>query len=457
MQSAKSIMFSSIKRFSTRFFCFSILFSAIQASAQDNSPYSRYGLGDMVPTTNVVNRGMGGISAAYSEFLTTNFNNPASYSAFRTFLEEKSKQPVSGRVLLDAGINIDSRTLRNPNQPEKFSSTYAAFSYIQLGIPLRNNWGLSFGLRPISKIGYKVGRRELLFNNQPNDSAYTEFNGEGGAFLPTIGTGFAIKNFSIGANLGYLFGKKEFSSTRAVFNDSAVYNSSKHTTQSSFGDIFLNAGAQYQVKLSKQTTLRLGISGNLKQNINASQDRIVETVISTAASGDVRQDSIFEKTETSGEVIYPSSYTTGFVLQNVKEKGNGWLIGADYVQSKWEEYRFFGQQDSVQNSWQVRVGGHFRPEPTRNYFSNVTYRAGFFFGPDYIKVRNELPQFGVSFGLGLPLANFNRSSMGQYTIINLALEYARRGNDDNSLRENTFRLSLGLNFSDLWFNKRRYD
>jgi hypothetical protein len=457
MQSAKSIMFSSIKKYTARIFCFSILFSTFQASAQDNSPYSRYGLGDMVPTTNVVNRGMGGISAAYSEFISTNFNNPASYSAFRTFMEERSKQPVSGRVLLDAGINIDSRTLRNPNQPEKFSSTYAAFSYIQLGIPLRNNWGLSFGLRPVSKISYKVGRRELLFNNQPNDSAYTEFNGEGGAFLPTIGTGFAIKNFSIGANVGYLFGKKEFSSARAVFNDSVVYNTSKHTTLSSFGDIFLNAGAQYQVKLSKQTSLRLGISGNLKQNIDASQDRTVETVVSNSTSGDVRQDSIFEKTGTSGQIVYPSSYTAGFVLQNVKEKGNGWLLGADYVQSKWEEYRFFGQQDSVQNSWQVRVGGHFRPEPTRSYFSNVTYRAGFFFGPDYIKVRNELPQFGVSFGLGLPVANFNRISPGQYTIINLALEYSRRGNDNNSLRENLFRLSLGLNFSDLWFNKRRYD
>jgi hypothetical protein len=399
---------------------------------------------------------MGGISAGYADFLTTNFNNPASYSSFRMFLEEKSKQPVSGRVLLDAGINIDNRTLRNPNQPEKFSSTNATFSYIQLGIPLRNNWGLSFGLRPISRINYKVGRRELLFNNQPNDSAYTEFNGEGGAFLPTIGTGFAIKNLSLGVNMGYLFGKKEFSTTRAVFSDSAVYNTSKHNTLSSFGNLFFNAGAQYLINFSKRTSLRLGVAGNWKQNINASQDVTVETIIPNSTTGNVRQDSVFQKTGSDGEIIYPSSYTAGFVLQHTKEKGNGWLLGADLVQSKWSEYRFFGQADSVQDSWQLRVGGQIRPEPTRNYFSNVTYRAGFFLGPDYIKVGNDLPQFGATLGLGLPIAP-SRLSPYQYTIINLGFEYAKRGNNDNKLKENMFRISLGLNFSDLWFNKRRYD
>jgi hypothetical protein len=321
---------------------------------------------------------------------------------------------------------------------------------------LRNNWGLSFGLRPVSRINYKVGRRELLFNGQPNDSAYTEFNGEGGAFLPTIGTGFAIKNLSLGVNMGYLFGKKEFSSTRAVFNDSAVYNTSKHTTLSSFGNLFFNAGAQYLIKFSKETSLRLGVSGNWKQTINASQDVTVETVIPNSTTGDVRQDSVFQKTGAEGEIIYPSSYTTGFVLQRTKEKGNGWLLGVDLVQSKWSEYRFFGQVDSVQDSWQLRVGGQIRPEPTRNYFSNVTYRGGFFMGPDYINVGSDLPQFGVTLGFGLPIAP-SRLSPYQYTIINIALEYAKRGNNDNKLKENLFRLSLGLNFSDLWFNKRRYE
>ena len=52
--------------------------------AQENSPYSRYGLGDIVPKTNIVSRGMGGISAGYSDYQSINFINPASYSKLRT-------------------------------------------------------------------------------------------------------------------------------------------------------------------------------------------------------------------------------------------------------------------------------------------------------------------------------------------------------------------------------------
>ena len=58
--------------------------------AQENSPYSRYGLGDMAPPTNIENRGMGGVSAADADPLAINFNNPASYSQFLSYKEESS-------------------------------------------------------------------------------------------------------------------------------------------------------------------------------------------------------------------------------------------------------------------------------------------------------------------------------------------------------------------------------
>ena len=80
-------------------------------------------------------------------------------------------------------------------------------------------------------------------------------------------------------------------------------------------------------------------------------------------------------------------------------------------------------------------------------------------GPDYIRVGKKLPQFGATFGLGLPVANFRSSyaSLNQATIVNLAFEYIKRGNNDNLLRENMFRFSLGFSLSDLWFIKRKYD
>jgi len=53
------------------------------------------------------------------------------------------------------------------------------------------------------------------------------------------------------------------------------------------------------------------------------------------------------------------------------------------------------------------------------------------------------------------LANYSRLS-GQFTTINIALEYIKRGNNSNIVKENLFRVSVGLNLSDLWFGKRKY-
>ena len=40
----------------------------ISLQAQENSPYSRYGLGDLLPSQSILNRGMGGISAGYVDY-----------------------------------------------------------------------------------------------------------------------------------------------------------------------------------------------------------------------------------------------------------------------------------------------------------------------------------------------------------------------------------------------------
>jgi hypothetical protein len=432
-------------------------------NAQDNSPYSRYGLGDITPATNIVNRGMGSFSAAYADPLSINFSNPASYSAFISYFEENGKKAASGRVLFDVGLNFDNHTLREGSTAQKFTSGNALFSYMQVGIPLKKNWGLNFGLRQISRISYKIDSRERLSDpvtGLPIDSAITEFTGDGGAFLATAGTGFAIKNLSLGINFGYLFGKKEYSTKRDFVNDSVAYNSSNHSTKTSFGNIYTNAGIQYKIDLGKKVLLRLGAYGNLKQTINAEQDILRETFTRTQ-NGDVQLDSVFEQKAVKGKIIYPSGYGFGFALQKKidlkNNKYGGWLFGADLVQNNWNDYRFYGVSDSLQNSWELRLGGQITPEPKKNYFSNVIYRGGLVIGRDYIHVQNKLPVWGLSFGMGLPIANYNQAARTQASIVNLSIEYTKRGNNNNLLKENIFRISIGLSLTDLWFVKPKYE
>jgi hypothetical protein len=437
--------------------------SLLKVNAQDNSPYSRYGIGDLVPATHIIGRGMGGISAGYADpyGLTINFNNPASYSTFQAFTEQKSKKVVSGRAILDVGLNFDNRTLKEPSTAKKFVANNALFSYLQVGMPIKSNWGISFGLRPVSRISYKIARTERLKDPNtglPIDSAVTLFQGDGGTYLASLGTGVKIKNLSLGINAGYLFGKKDYKTKRAIINDSVNYQQANYETASTFGNLYFDAGAQYKIQLNKKVTLTLGAYGNIRQNLKASKDVLRETFVFDASQGDVRLDSVSDQRNIKGKLIYPASYTIGFVTQKLPDaKEGGWLFGIDFTQQNWDQYRFFDQTDLVRNKWELRVGTELRPAPKRNYSSLVSYRAGFFIGPDYIKVDQKLSQFGVSFGMGLPIVNYNRLSPGQATLINLAFEYGKRGNNNNLLRENTFRFSLGFSLSDFWFVKRKYD
>ena len=132
------------------------------------------------------------------------------------------------------------------------------------------------------------------------------------------------------------------------------------------------------------------------------------------------------------------------------------MFGADFTRQQWDNYRFYEQQDSVQSSWLLKIGAQFSPIPKRTYLSNVNYRIGFFTGPDYIKVGRKLPQVGGSFGLGLPVA-LSRQAPNQITMVNLAFEYGKRGNDQNILSETMFRVAIGFSLSDFWFIKRKYD
>ena len=166
--------------------------SLVQAQ-KENSPYSRYGIGDLVPSQNILTRGMGGSSSAYFDFQSINFVNPASYSRLKV-------------TTFDFGVELDSKTLRTIDPPSKFNGLSPNISYLQLGFPLsqKHNWGMNIGLRPISRVSYKSAIQSTV----ESDTMNTLFEGNGGGYQVYSGTGFSIGKFSVGANIGFMFGSK---------------------------------------------------------------------------------------------------------------------------------------------------------------------------------------------------------------------------------------------------------
>ncbi len=429
---------------------FLLLLGYITTSAQENSPFSRYGLGDIFTGQNVLNRGMAGVAATLADGQSTNFYNPASYSAHKI-------------VTFDVGVLIDNRNLKSAVPPKKFSSTNFIPSYVAMSMPLnkKSNLGLTFGLRPVSKISYSVQESKRLAGV---DSMGTLYEGDGGLYQIFGGIGKRWKGLSIGFNAGYSFGRKE-TNTRVIFlNDTVPYAKSNSGTLTSYGNAFVNAGLQYEIALSKTSSLKFGLAGDFKQTLNAKQDVVRETFDYDVNGATYRIDSVYESKDNRGKIQIPATYTAGIALNNyVQDRlGNKALksvFAVDFETSKWSTFTFYGKPDNLGEYWQLKVGGQLTPDPLSitNYWNRLTYRAGFYFGRDRINLDGkELSMYAVTLGAGLPIRKW-RSYDNQFTVINTALEIGKRGGKNNNITENFFRLSFGVSLSDIWFIKKRYD
>jgi len=429
----------------------------LTSNAQEISPYSRYGLGDISPNRNVLSRGMGGLAAGVMDYQSINFTNPAALGGIYT-------------TIFDIGTEADSRTLKNTNPAEKFTSTNAMFSYLQLGFPLTSksmqkkdiNWGMTFGLKPVSRIDYNIEQRQRL----PGvDSMSTLYNGSGGinqmfagtGFQFNEGTGFNKKVFRVGVNFGYMFGNKDYSTKITLINDTVDYYRSNASNSTHFGGMFINGGFQFEdsVKIGgKKGNLRIGLYGNLQQRLNAKQDVVRETFSFDANGNPIRVDSIYEAKDAKGTIVFPSSVAAGFTYQ-----GANWTYGADIEFTNWGNYTFYRQTDAVQNSWVARIGTEYFPATkktsAKKYFSFVRYRAGAFYGPDYVKVTNSRPNYGVTLGASFPLMR-RVGYGGEWVLLHTGIEVGGRGDKNSGVSENTVKYSVGLSMNARWFEKKKY-
>lgn len=421
------------------------IFFVFQATGQINSPYSRYGLGDVYNARNVVNKGMGNIAAAFSDYQAVNFVNPASYSRLQT-------------VTFDVGMEMEFRTLLNADKTEQTQSNYLLFNYMAVGIPLAKNkdgfskWGLAFGLRPYSRVGYNIQDAERL----PGiDSVNSFYQGTGGGYRAFLGTGYRIGNLSIGVNAGFLFGQKDISTERVFLSDSSFYFSSVQENRASYSNFGVDGGFQYKIKLGKELSATIGGNGFLGNSVNVTQFKLRQTFLSSGSNGIDSIDVVQRTDEEKGTIELPMGYTAGLSL----EKEGKWMLSAEYEAVQWSEYTYLGAADPLANSSMLRFGGYYVPaaNDVKKYFNRVTYRGGFYTGKDMIVVNGkQLPVWGVTMGFGLPIRRYSAYS-NQYSTVNMSLEFGKRGNAEVPLSERFFRLNLGLCLGDLWFQKRKFD
>ena len=410
-----------------RILAFVLVGFSLSAQNESNSPYSRFGLGDLQSFASATQSAMGGVGIASYNPLSINVSNPASYSS--VFAQRFTMQT--------GGVHV-TKLLQTSTQNQVVNSTN--FNYLMFSFPLSKFLGTSVGLLPYSEKSYSFS------DVSTNPSADLLFEGNGGLTRIYFGNSINInKNFSIGANLNYLFGNLN-SSRKVFFNDISVFNT-KINKDININGFYFDFGLMYKAKLGKWNSV-LGFTMDNGSKISAEKTSLIETFRS-GGEFELIEDTISFDQQPGGSLELPTSVGFGVAFNNEQ-----WKIMADYKNENWEEYSLFGVNDDLENSSRLALGFEFVPDKKsiNRYYKMIRYRLGMYNSKTYLNLKNQqLDEKAITFGFALPI---KRSG----SLVNLSAELGQMGTTDNGLIQESFaRFKIGFIFSDIWFIKRKYD
>lgn len=439
------------------FTLFFILFGGLTLLAQDgvpatNSPFSRYGVGNLFNQTFGAQQSMGGWSAAYSSPFFVNMENPASlgslrYTSFETglFYEYTRLEASSASANIQDG-NLVNLTLAFPifNPLNRLTQTRRS--------PI--DWGMAISLTPYSEVGYDI--LTTTIDPQVGEVEYS-FRGDGQLYTLKLGNGVKYKNFSVGANVGYLFGK--ITQTRlASLNELEFALSDILQDNTSHAGFVWDLGVQQEFIISKPDTVNvstrnrkqpvklvLGLSAKSNQRISTNS----ESIYMRDRLQGVGNDTIVFINEQEARSTFPAEFKLGLAVK----QGQKFIIGTEVKYSLWSNFDHPTLLDDLDDGLRFSLGGSWTPN-VRSYkiFQRTKYRAGLFYEKDPRVVGGEqLTNFGLDLGLSFPII----LPRGVPSFMHLGFEVGQLKN--SALSETYFRTTLAFTLNDnTWFFKRKY-
>ncbi|MDR1224051.1 MAG: hypothetical protein LBL07_14405 [Tannerella sp.] len=394
--------------------------SALSLMAQNstNSPYTRYGYGELANRSFGAGRAMGGVGIGLRSSKQINPMNPASYSCMDSIT-----------FLFDFGASAQLSWYDDGTN--KQNDVNGNVEYMAMQFPLHRRIAMSVGLLPYTHVGYN-------FRNINTSQAYEEtFTGTGGLNQLYAGLSMDVwkKRLSIGANMNYLFGSINHQATTG-------YSSSNATSVISlkeyrFSDATFDFGVQYTHPLSKTERLILGLTYTPKKRLNSD---VYETIASSESVTD---------TITGKSFDIPAGYGIGLSYT----KDSKWIIAVDFSYQEWKNATFEGKRDDFKNRSKVNAGVEYIPNLySRPFFNRVRYRMGVSYSDSYIQVNgNSYREYGATVGFGFPISDAR-------SYVNVSFEYMNISpNAKAMIDENYLRMTLSYTFNEYWFFKRKVD
>jgi len=415
-------------------------FAAMGANAQDGtvSPYSYFGIGDIRAKATIENQMMGGLGM-YADSIHVNLQNPAAYGKL-------------GLTVYSAGLSYNRLSLSSTSSKE--SNQLVNLDYLALGFNVGKGWGVGFGIRPLTSVGYNIVSESTTTNDDGTISNVTnQYSGEGGLNKVYFSLGYQItKDLSLGVTTNFNFGT--INNLRTQIIEDVQFGALDDRT-SRINGFDLNYAINYTPTIKEKYTLYTSARVNTQANLTSRNTQEIGSYsTSTGRNIEIINVNLAARGLQDTGLKIPTTTTLGLGYGQNKK----WFLGAEYsfqgLSSFTNEFVRFDNV-SYQDASTIAFGGYFIPDYTsyNGYLKRITYRAGVRMENTGMIVNNEeINNFGITFGLGLPLS----SAAGGFSNINLGFEIGKRGTTEMMLiEENYFKINIGLSLNDKWFLKRK--
>ncbi len=414
-----------------------------KAQSGTNSPYSQFGFGEITGEQSGFNRAMNGLGIAFNDGSQVNYINPASYA-----------KTDSLTFLFDAGLSLQLTNFSENGR--RRNANNANFDYVTMAFRAAKHLGMSIGVVPITKIGYNYSQVSNIGDIQDAMQYSASYTGSGGLRQVYIGAGWEpLRNLSIGANIGYLWGDYTHTLVNAYSDNTVNALSKTHTADISSYKI--DFGLQYATKLSKKNTLTIGATYGIGHKLNADARCEVTSINSATQVTNTTTDTI------KNAISIPTTFGAGIMWNH----NNRLQFGIDYTMQQWSKesfpvydankqtQKFYSDKNYFDNRHKITIGGEYcRNKIARNFFQRIRYRAGFGYATSYVNIagKNGPKEISATIGFGIPIVNGYNSR----SVLNISGGWVRQ-EAKGMLTENTYRIGIGITFNERWFQKWKFD
>ena len=406
-----------------------------QAQLISNTPYSRYGIGEINENYgNIRTAGMAGVGVSAANSFQANTSNPALlyYNSITNF-----------------DMGVAGQFKRVSTETGSYTDGNANLHNLSLAVPIMKRWSSAVGLRPFSTVNYQVTVSNPVEGNS-EATIFREYVGSGGLSEVYFGHGVKVAGgLTVGGSASYIFGNiaSEAASTLSDPKQELVGQERiSIVNRTTYNGFLFRAGANYRQKLKDKLFLSAGGVYSLNAELDAERKQAFER---RTQANPIPGDS------TEGNVTLPSNYRFGLSLDN----GSNLTVAADFAGYKWSDFKGFeGQNDNLRDSYRIAIGGEYTPDANAidSYFKRIMYRGGAYYSQTPYELNGkEITDKGVTVGAMFPIGI---STIYYLYQLNVSLGYGQRGTTESGLvKEDYLQFGIGFTVNSRWFIKRRVE